>query len=209
MTKTEVLARLGDEKLVPVVRAPSSDSAIQLVEALLEGGIATIELTMTVPGAIEVISRIAREFGEKILLGAGTVLDDETARACIDAGAQFIVSPGLDAGTVLVCNALGVAVAPGALTPTEVLTAWRTGADIVKIFPCDAVGGPSYVKALKAPLPQVPLMPTGGVSLDNLLDFIRAGAVAVGVGSNLADAKLPRDAQVERARAFVAKAKGV
>lgn len=208
MKKTEVLEWLAREKVVPVVRAPSADAAIHVVEALLEGGISTVELTMTVPDAVGVIGRLSKQFGNQVLIGAGTVLSSQDALACIGAGAQFIVSPGFDLDTVKACLSQDVVVAPGALTPTEVLNVAKAGADIVKIFPCDAVGGPSYIKALKAPLPLVLLMPTGGVTLENILDFIRAGAVAVGVGSNLADAKLPAEAIVQRAAAFAARVKG-
>jgi 2-dehydro-3-deoxyphosphogluconate aldolase/(4S)-4-hydroxy-2-oxoglutarate aldolase len=203
MTKAAVLQWLSRDRLVPVVRAPSAESALQTIDALLQGGISIVEVTMTVPNAVEVIRRISRQFGDRILLGAGTVLDDETARACVDAGAQFVVSPALDLETVSACNAMDIVMAPGALTPTEILSAWRAGADIVKVFPCDAMGGPSYLKSLRAPLPHVPLMPTGGVNLDNLASFIAAGAVAVGVGGNLVDPKISHDALVERARAFV------
>jgi len=207
MTKSQVIERLAHERLVPVIRADSPASALRMVEALLAGGISVFEITMTVPNAVEVIAEVAQEFGERVLLGAGTVLDAHTARACIDAGAQFVVSPGFDGGTVTLCNGLGVCVAPGALTPTEILAAWRHGADIVKVFPCDAVGGPSYIKSIKAPLPQIPLMPTGGVTLENWTQFLAAGAIAVGVGSNLVDPKLTGAQLAERARAFVEKAK--
>jgi 2-dehydro-3-deoxyphosphogluconate aldolase/(4S)-4-hydroxy-2-oxoglutarate aldolase len=202
VTKADVMERLARDRLVPVVRAPSSDSALNIVEALLEGGISTLELTMTVPGAIDVIREISKRFGDKTVLGAGTVLDSETALACAAAGAQFIVSPGFDRATVAACNQSGICVAPGALTPTEVLIAWREGADIVKIFPCDAMGGASYIKSIKAPLPHIPLMPTGGVTLENLVEFLRAGATAVGVGSNLANHALSHETIVERAMRF-------
>jgi len=207
MTKRAVLEWLARDRLVPVVRASSPDSALELIDAMLDGGITIFEVTMTVPGAVELIARIAREHSDRILLGAGTVLDPDTARACVHAGARFVVSPALDVQTVLACNALDVVVAPGALTPTEILTAWRSGADVVKVFPCDAMGGANYLKSIKAPMPHIPLMPTGGVTLDNLQEFIRAGAVAIGVGGNLVDAKIGRDALAERARAFVERAR--
>lgn len=190
------------DRLIPVVRASSAQSALRVVDALLEGGISILELTMTVPGAVDVIRTLSSQFGDRILIGAGTVLDAETACTCVDAGARFVVSPGLDIPTVSACNAMGIVVAPGALTPTEVLAAWREGADIVKIFPCDALGGPKYLKSLKAPLPHIPLMPTGGVTLENLREFILAGAIAIGVGGNLVDSKLSHEALVERASAF-------
>ena len=191
---------------MPVVRAPSADLALLAVEALIEGGIEILEITMTIPRAVEVLAELDKRFGDQILLGAGTILDESTADACIDAGARFIVSPHCDLALLSHCRGLGVATAPGALTPTEILAAWRAGADIVKIFPCEAVGGPSYVKAIKGPFPEIPLMPTGGVGLDNIRTFLSAGATAVGVGGNLVDIKLlqrnGREALVERARAF-------
>ena len=167
--------------IVPVVRATSADEALVAIEAIRAGGIDVLEITMTVPGAVEIIQKIA---GHGII-GAGTVLDADTARRCVDAGAQFIVSPSLDVPTIETCNALEIPVFPGALTPTEVVTAWRAGADAVKIFPANAVGGATYLKSLKAPLPQVELIPTGGVSLTNIGEFIKAGALAVGVGADL------------------------
>jgi len=193
-------------RIVPVVRAASGEEALAAVEALLEGGIDVLEITMTVPGAIEVMKEVAQKYGHQALVGAGTVLDAPTAEACVAAGAKFIVSPTLDIPTVQACKEMGVIAAPGALTPGEVLAAWKAGADVVKIFPCDAVGGASYLKSLKAPFPQIPLMPTGGVTLENARTFLAAGAEAVGVGGNLVDVKLLREGRrddlVERARAF-------
>jgi 2-dehydro-3-deoxyphosphogluconate aldolase/(4S)-4-hydroxy-2-oxoglutarate aldolase len=212
MNTAEALAWIRRTKIVPVIRAGSSSEALDAVEALLEGGIDVLEITMTVPGAIEVVREVALKHGGSALVGAGTVLDAETAQRCVDAGAQFIVSPALDIGTIETCRTLGIAVAPGALTPTEVLTAWNAGADVVKVFPCDALGGASYLRSLKAPLPHVKLMPTGGVTLANVTDFLSAGADAVGVGSNLVDLRLLRDGRredlVERARAFRAAVSG-
>jgi 2-dehydro-3-deoxyphosphogluconate aldolase/(4S)-4-hydroxy-2-oxoglutarate aldolase len=191
---------------VPVIRAASADEALAAVEALLEGGIDVLEITMTVPGAIEVVRQVAAKHGGSALVGAGTVLDADTAARCIDAGAQFIVSPAVNVGTIETCVTMEIAVCPGALTPTEVVTAWSAGADLVKIFPCDAVGGASYIKSLKAPLPQVRLLPTGGITMANAADFLKAGAEAVGVGSNLVDLSLLRSGRradlVERASAF-------
>jgi 2-dehydro-3-deoxyphosphogluconate aldolase/(4S)-4-hydroxy-2-oxoglutarate aldolase len=165
-----------------------------------------LEITMTVPGAVGVIEAVAKRYGDA-LVGAGTVLDAETARACIRSGAQFVVSPSLNLETIECCRSLGVAVMPGALTPTEVVTAWTAGADFVKVFPAGAVGGPSYLKALKAPLPQIELVPTGGVSLKTAADFIRAGASALGVGADLVDIGAIREGQAsiitERAKQFV------
>jgi 2-dehydro-3-deoxyphosphogluconate aldolase/(4S)-4-hydroxy-2-oxoglutarate aldolase len=171
--------------IVPVIRATSADEALHAVEAIREGGINVLEITMTVPNAIQTIKTLARRIGDDALIGAGTVIDSDTARACVDAGAQFIVSPALDVPTIETCRILDVPIFPGALTPTEVLTAWKAGADAVKVFPANAVGGATYIKSLKAPLPQIELIPTGGVSLKNIAELIQAGALAVGVGADL------------------------
>jgi 2-dehydro-3-deoxyphosphogluconate aldolase/(4S)-4-hydroxy-2-oxoglutarate aldolase len=152
---------------------------------------------MTVPGAIEVIRHLVRESGHRILIGAGTVLDPETARACMLAGAQFIVSPALNVRTIRICRRYNIAVMPGALTPTEVVRAWEAGADVVKVFPCSAVGGAKYLKALKAPLPDIELIPTGGVSLATAHEFLEAGAFALGVGGDLVDNKAIREGRPE------------
>ncbi len=185
---------------MPVVRAASPEAAMRMVEALVEGGIDVLEITMTVPGAVETIRELARREG--VLVGAGTVLDAATAEACVEAGARFVVSPALDEETVRACNRIGVAVAPGALTPTEIVAAYRAGGDVIKVFPCDALGGAAYLRSLKAPLPHIPLMPTGGATLETLGAFLAAGAVAVGVGGALVDPALSHDALVERAQAF-------
>ena len=185
MTKTECSKRIVAIGIVPVVRAASAKSALQAAEAVCAGGIPIVEVTMTVPGAVEVIGELARTAGNQILIGAGTVLDAAAAQRCVDAGAEFIVSPGFDLETVQLANRLGKLIMAGALTPTEVISAWRAGSDFVKIFPCGALGGPRYIKALKAPLPQVPMIPTGGVNLNTAADFIHAGASALGVGSEL------------------------
>src|SRR5262252_5089752 len=162
---------------------------------------------MTVPGAVGVIEQIARRYGSEVIVGAGTVLDAGTAQSCISAGAQFIVSPALDLETISCCRSRGVAVMPGALTPTEVVTAWKAGANLVKVFPAGAVGGAKYIKALKAPLPQIEMVPTGGVSLETAADFIKAGSAALGVGSELVDAKALSQGQdhiiTERAKQFM------
>jgi 2-dehydro-3-deoxyphosphogluconate aldolase/(4S)-4-hydroxy-2-oxoglutarate aldolase len=189
MNKSEVLKRIRDTGLIPVVRAESSGLALRAVAALKAGGLDVLEVTMTVPGAVEVIQTLATEFGDETLIGAGTVLDPETAQACIQAGARFIVSPALNEETIRFCRRQDVAVFPGALTPTEVVRAWKAGADAVKVFPAGAVGGANYLKALKAPLPQIELIPTGGVSLKTAADFIKAGAMALGVGADLVDPK--------------------
>jgi len=155
------------------------------VEAVTAGGIPIAELTMTVPGAIDVIADLVKTMGKNTIVGAGTVLDAETAQRCLDAGAEFIVSPGFDLETVRLVKGHDKLVLAGALTPTEVITAWKAGSDFVKIFPCGNLGGPKYIKALKGPLPQVPIVPTGGVTLETAADFIRAGADALGIGGEL------------------------
>jgi len=207
MNKAEVLQTIRDIGIIPVVRAKSADEAMMAIDAIREGGISVLEITMTVPGAVAVIEEVSKRYGREALVGAGTVLDGETARACILAGARFVVSPSLDLETIAVCRRYGVAVMPGALTPTEVVHAWSAGADLVKVFPAGAVGGASYIKSLKAPLPQIELVPTGGVSLKTAADFIKAGASALGVGADLVDLKAIREGQqsliTERAREFV------
>ena len=207
MNKSDVLQRIRDTGLIPVVRAESADQAMRAVEAIKAGGVDVLEVTMTVPGAIGVIEQLAREYGGEALIGAGTVLDPEIAQACIQNGAQFIVSPALNEETIAFCRDNDVAVFPGALTPTEVVRAWNAGADAVKIFPAGAVGGASYLKALKAPLPQIELVPTGGVNLKTAADFIKAGAMALGVGADLVDMKALREGKAEliteRARQFL------
>lgn len=207
MDKTEVIQRIKETGIVPVVRADSAEQAIRAIEAIREGGVSVLEITMTVPGALGVIAQVAARYSTEAVVGAGTVLDSETARACILNGAQFIVSPALNLETIACCRRYGVAVLPGALTPTEVVQAWTAGADFVKVFPAGALGGASYIKALKAPLPQIELVPTGGVSLKTAADFIKAGASALGVGADLVDIKAIREGQdkviTERARQFV------
>ena len=205
--KAEVLQTIRDIGIIPVVRAESAVEAMKAIDAIREGGISILEITMTVPGAVGVIDEVSQRYGSEALVGAGTVLDGETARACILAGAQFVVSPSLNLETIEVCRSHGIAVMPGALTPTEVVQAWSAGADFVKVFPAGAVGGASYIRSLKAPLPQIELVPTGGVSLKTAADFIKAGASALGVGADLVDVKAIREGQqhliTERAREFV------
>jgi 2-dehydro-3-deoxyphosphogluconate aldolase/(4S)-4-hydroxy-2-oxoglutarate aldolase len=169
-----------------------------VADALGEGGIRALEITMTVPGAVKVIAEAAARYGDQVLIGAGTVLDEEQARACIDAGARFVVSPIVDVATIAACRRADIPILPGALTPTEIVQAWRAGADFVKVFPCSAVGGASYLKALKAPLPQIPLVPTGGVTLETIGAFFAAGASAVGVGSDLCDVEAIRHGRREK-----------
>jgi 2-dehydro-3-deoxyphosphogluconate aldolase/(4S)-4-hydroxy-2-oxoglutarate aldolase len=207
MEKAQVISRIRELGLVPVVRTPSADDALAMAEALHAAALSNLEITLTVPGALEVISELNARFGADMIIGAGSVLDAAAAEACVKAGAQFVVSPGFDLQTVSYCKAVGVAVFPGAITPTEVITAWRAGADIVKIFPASAVGGASYLKALKAPLPQIEMMPTGGVSVETAAAFIQAGAAALGVGGDLVDLKALRsgrtDVIAERARLYI------
>jgi len=187
MTREEVLQQIRKVALVPVLRATSAELAIKAAAAIEAGGVSLLEVTMTVPGAIDVISAVIKSSQGRVVVGAGTVLDPETARACIIAGARFVVSPALNLGTIEVCRRYSIAVIPGALTPTEIVTAWEAGADIVKVFPCGSLGGPKYLAALKGPLPQIELIPTGGVSLSNAADFLAAGACALGVGRDLVD----------------------
>jgi 2-dehydro-3-deoxyphosphogluconate aldolase/(4S)-4-hydroxy-2-oxoglutarate aldolase len=186
--REELVKRIERGTLVPVVRAPTADLAVKAVEAILEGGISTFEITLTVPGAVQVIESLVKRFGSRALIGAGTVLSADQAAACIDAGAQFIVSPGFDAATVELVLKRGLPCMPGALTPTEVITAWKAGVDMVKIFPCSAMGGAKYLKALKGPLPQVKMLPTGGVNATTAHEYLAAGAAALGIGSELVDA---------------------
>jgi 2-dehydro-3-deoxyphosphogluconate aldolase/(4S)-4-hydroxy-2-oxoglutarate aldolase len=207
MTKQDVLRTIAEVGLVPVVRAQSAEEAIRVTDAIREGGVNVLEITMTVPGALSVMEQLAARFGSDVVLGAGTVLDPETARACILSGARFVVSPALHAGTIEMCRRYSIAVMPGALTPTEVITAWTAGADVVKIFPCGALGGASYIKSLKAPLPHVEMIPTGGVSVKTAADFIQAGALALGVGADLVDTRAIREGNAklvtERAREYI------
>ncbi|MCJ7514033.1 MAG: bifunctional 4-hydroxy-2-oxoglutarate aldolase/2-dehydro-3-deoxy-phosphogluconate aldolase [Anaerolineales bacterium] len=174
--------------LIAIVRLDSSAELVQVAKAIAAGGVTVIEFTMTTPGALRTIEESAKELGSEVLIGAGTVLDAETARAAILAGAEFVVAPTLSIDVVEMCHRYDKLVIPGAYTPTEILTAWEHGADFVKVFPAE-IGGPAYLKAVRAPLPQVKLIPVGGVSLETAQAFIRAGAVALGVGSNLVDKK--------------------
>jgi 2-dehydro-3-deoxyphosphogluconate aldolase / (4S)-4-hydroxy-2-oxoglutarate aldolase len=185
MNADETQRRIVEIGIVPVLRASSAEQALRAIEAVREGGVPIIEVTMTVPGAIGLISRLARDMSSDLLIGAGTVLDAGVARQCIEAGAEFVVSPGLDLATVEQVKQSGKVAISGALTPTEVIMAWKAGSHFVKIFPCGVVGGAKYIKALKGPLPQVRMIPTGGVSLDTVSDLIRAGAEALGVGGEI------------------------
>jgi 2-dehydro-3-deoxyphosphogluconate aldolase / (4S)-4-hydroxy-2-oxoglutarate aldolase len=208
MTREQILQQMKKVGLVPVLRAPSAEIAVAAAQAIEKGGVPIVEVTMTVPGAIDAISELVKSSQGRVLVGAGTVLDPETARACMLVGAQFVVSPSLNVRTIEVCRRYGVPVIPGALTPTEVVTAWEAGADVVKVFPCSAVGGPKYLAALKGPLPQIDLIPTGGVSLATAADFLAAGAFALGVGGDLVDTKAIADGKpeivTENARKYLA-----
>jgi 2-dehydro-3-deoxyphosphogluconate aldolase/(4S)-4-hydroxy-2-oxoglutarate aldolase len=208
MKSREILAFITEVGIVPVVRTSSAESAVQAVEAMYAGGVRAAEITMTVPGAIRALEKVADRFGDKIMLGAGTVLDPETARACMLAGAEFFVTPSLRVSTIEMVKRYSKVICPGALTPTEVLTAWEAGADVVKIFPCGNVGGPKYIKALKGPFPQIEMIPTGGVNLETAGEFLKAGACAVAVGGELVDAKSIKDGRFdvieERARQYLA-----
>jgi 2-dehydro-3-deoxyphosphogluconate aldolase/(4S)-4-hydroxy-2-oxoglutarate aldolase len=206
-TRESALALIREIGLIPIVRAPSPEDALRAAEAIIEGGIGIAEITMTVPNAIRVMERVTEKFGDKVLLGAGTILDPETCRAALLAGAEFIVTPSLDVRVIEAARRYSKACIPGALTPTEVVTAWQAGADMVKIFPCGPVGGPSYIKALRGPFPQIDFVPTGGVNLETTPEFIKAGAAAVAVGGELVNLKVLQEGKLEviaaTARKFV------
>src|SRR5690349_1729024 len=208
MTKDQIFAFITEIGIVPVVRTSSAEGAIKAIDAIYRGGIRAAEITMTVPGAIRALEKVADQFGDKIVLGAGTVLDPETARACMLAGAQFFVTPTLKLSTIEMAKRYSKVICPGALTPTEVLTAWEAGADVVKVFPANSLGGPKYIKALKGPLPHIEMIPTGGVNLETAGEFLKAGACAVAVGGELVDAKLIREGRYnemeERTRQYLA-----
>lgn len=189
MPLENVLNKLVDGGVVAIMRAGSSDQLIAAAEAILSGGVTSIEVTMTTPGALDVIKQATSQFSHEVLFGVGSVLDAETARVAILAGAVFVVCPTLNLETIKICNRYSVPVLPGAYTPTEILTAWEAGASLVKVFPAN-FGGPGYIKAVRAPLPHVKLVPVGGVNLENTAEFIRAGASAVAIGSELVNQKL-------------------
>jgi len=204
MKKQEVRNLIEQIGIVPVIRASSPQEARFAAEAVCQGGIPIVEITMTVPKALEVISELVKTAPD-VVVGAGTVLNEEMARKCADAGAQFLVSPGFNAPMVAVAQTLDLLIMAGALTPTEVMTAWDSGADFVKVFPCGNLGGPSYIRALKGPLPDVPLVPTGGVNLDTAADYIRAGAAALGVGGELVPKEALQLRQAEVIRTLAAR----
>ncbi len=208
MTRQQILSSIIEIGVVPVVRTTSAEAAVKAVEAIYKGGIRAAEITMTVPGALKALEKVADQFGDQIVLGAGTVLDPETARISMLAGAEFFVTPSLKLATIEVARRYSKVICPGALTPTEVLTAWEAGADVVKVFPCGNVGGPKYIKALKGPFPQIEMIPTGGVNLETAGEFLKAGACAVAVGGELVDAKSIAEGRYgvieERARQYLA-----
>jgi len=208
MDKQKVRDWIIEIGIVPVVRASSAGEARVAADAVCQGGIPIVEITMTVPGAVEVIRELVKNCPSDVLIGAGTVLNPEAARRCLDAGAQFLVSPGLNLKTVELAVREGKLIMAGALTPTEVITAWDAGADFVKIFPCGQLGGAKYIKALKGPLPQIPLVPTGGVNLNTAAEFIEAGAAALGIGGELVQGDALKSNKpeiiVENARKFLA-----
>jgi 2-dehydro-3-deoxyphosphogluconate aldolase / (4S)-4-hydroxy-2-oxoglutarate aldolase len=208
MSREQSMKRILDCGIVAVVRSETSAPLVKVASALALGGVTAIEVTFTVPGALDVIRQVRQEVGDSILLGAGTVLDPETARAAILAGAEYIVAPTLNIEVIRLCRRYGKVVIPGALTPTEVLSAWEAGADMVKIFPAD-VGGPAYLKALHGPLPQVRLMPTGGVDLTTAESFLKAGACCLGVGGALVEPKAIANGDFDRIRDLAAQFCGI
>lgn len=185
MNKTEVRSKIKETGIVPVIRTDSAEKARTIIKALIEGGINVLEITMTIPGAIQLIAELTGEYNMVAVIGAGTVLDAETARRCVAAGAQFIVSPIAVSGMISLCNQKEIIVMPGALTPTEIFAAQAAGADIVKVFPVGAMGGVSYLKSVKAVFPHIEIVPTGGINPENAVDYLKAGALAVGIGSEL------------------------
>lgn len=188
MPALDAAQRIVQSGIVGIIRAPDGAQLVEVAQALLAGGIDCLEVTFTVPQAHRVLEKVADALGDKILLGAGTVLDTETCRTAILAGAEFIVSPGTNVDVIQMCRRYSKPALPGALTPTEVINAWQAGADFVKVFPCDVLG-PAHLKALRGPLPQVKLIPTGGVTLETAADFLKAGASALGIGSSLVEPK--------------------
>lgn len=201
MSREADLQRVLDGGIVAIIRASSGEQLVEVAEALYAGGIDVIEVTFTVPGVLEILSAVRKSLGEKVLLGAGTVLDPESARSAMLAGAEFIVCPNVNVDVIRMCRRYGKLVMPGALTPTEVVTAWEAGADVVKVFPAD-VGGPGYLKALAGPLPQVRLLPTGGVDLQTIGAFLDAGACAVGLGSALVEKDAVAQGDMDRVKSL-------
>jgi 2-dehydro-3-deoxyphosphogluconate aldolase/(4S)-4-hydroxy-2-oxoglutarate aldolase len=199
MSRESQLRQVLDGGIVAVVRSPDSEQLVEVVRALADGGVTTVEITMSVPQALEVLRRVRQVLGDRVLLGAGTVLDPETARAVLLAGAEYIVSPTLNLDVIRLCRRYDKLVMPGCFTPTEILTAWEAGADIVKVFPADVLG-PAFFKAVKAPLPQLRLMPTGGVDLTTAAAFLKAGACCLGIGSQLVEPRAVAERNFDRLR---------
>ncbi len=207
MEKREILNRMVSEGFIPLIRATSASEAIDVADAIKAGGAGFLEITMTVPGAIEVVKELSLKYKDTIIIGAGTVLDPETGRAALLAGAQFIVSPTINLDLISLAHRYSIVVIPGAMTPTEILAAWNAGADLVKVFPAAQLGGPDYIKAVRGPLPQVLLMPSGGVNRENAGAYIRAGAAVVAAGGELVDKKAVKQGAfhiiTKNTRAFV------
>jgi len=204
-SKEAALARIREVGVIPIVRTPSPEEAFQAAEAIIAGGVGIAEITMTVPNAIQVVERVAKRYGDQVLLGAGTILDLESCRAALEAGAEFIVAPSLDVRVVEETRRRNKISIPGALAPTEIVAAWKAGADLIKIFPCEPVGGPKYIKALRGPFPHLEFVPTGGVTLESTPAYIRAGAAAVAVGGELVDLKAVREGRLDAVRATAQK----
>jgi 2-dehydro-3-deoxyphosphogluconate aldolase/(4S)-4-hydroxy-2-oxoglutarate aldolase len=199
MSKETQLRQILDCGIVAVVRSPDSQQLVEVVRALADGGVTVVEITMTVPDALGGLRQVRQSLGERVLLGAGTILDTETARAALLAGAEYLVAPTLNLDVIRLCQRYSKLVMPGAFTPTEILTAWEAGADIIKVFPAEVVG-PAFFKAMRGPLPQVRLMPTGGVDLNTAADFLRAGACCLGLGSQLVEPRAIAERNFDRIR---------
>ena len=197
MEKRDVFNRMVSEGLIPIIRVSSAKEAVNVADAIKAGGGSLIEITMSVPGALDTIKDLTHKYKDEIIMGAGTVLDPETGRAALLAGAQFIVTPTLNVDLIQLAHRYSTVIVPGAATPTEILAAWNAGADMVKVFPAAQLGGPEYLKALRGPLPQILLVPTGGVNLQNAGAFIKAGATALGVGGELVDKKAVKENKFE------------
>lgn len=207
MEKRDIFNRMVSEGLIPVIRVASAAEAIDVADAIKEGGVTLIEITMSVPGAIDTIKELTKKYKDDIIMGAGTILDTETGRAALLAGAQFLVTPTLNLDLIQLAHRYSAVIVPGAMTPTEILTAWNAGADMVKVFPAAQLGGPEYIRALRGPLPQILYVPTGGVNLQNAGAFIKAGATALGAGGELVDKKAVKEKKfniiTENTRAFL------
>jgi 2-dehydro-3-deoxyphosphogluconate aldolase/(4S)-4-hydroxy-2-oxoglutarate aldolase len=204
MSKEDQLQRILDCGIVAVVRSPDSQQLVEVARALADGGVNIVEITMTVPDALDVVRRVRAALGDRLLLGAGTILDTETARAAFLAGAEYVVAPTLNLDVIRLCQRYGKVVMPGALTPTEILAAWEAGADIVKVFPADVVG-PAFFKAMRGPLPQIRLLPTGGVDLNTAAEFLKAGACCLGVGGQLVEPRAVAEGNFDRIRELARK----